>query len=375
MKIAFVIHDINPYGGQERSTLEIVNHLAEHHDVHVFSSSFSGLNSKIKTHKVPVGLRRPVWIKDFIFRICATFMIWRKGFDLIHITGTCSFIADIITVQFCHQRWAIERRRLPKTFSFRQVIQEFQTWTDLFWEWLIFALLRNKQYIALSETVAGDLKKYYSIKKIAVIPHGVNFDEFKPLERDRLEIRKEQNVKDDELVILFVGTFERKGLFYLIPALKQLGKPFRLFVVGSGPRLDAETHLFAAGLLEKAVFFGHRKDVERFYRAADIFVLPSLYDPFGLVGIEALATGLPSIVSRASGVSQHIKPGVNGYVLEHADSVDLLAELLNKIAEDVLKTEMGPQTRESVIDAKWTNIFPKYDELFKASRSGKKQVS
>jgi UDP-glucose:(heptosyl)LPS alpha-1,3-glucosyltransferase len=364
MKIAFVIHDINAFGGQERSTLEIVNRFAKTEQVHVYANSSTGLSPGITNHLVPCLIRRPLFLKDFFFRIFSTLMLLGRGYDLVHITGTCAFKADIVTVQFCQRRWAFERKKLRAPFSLRRLIQDIQVWSDVFWESLVFFILKQKRFIALSETVAQDLRDYYRIPNVSVIPHGVDFQEFRPNSSDREVLRRENGVKPEEIVILFVGTFERKGLFNLISALKTFDRPFRLFVVGQGPQAKAEELLKAAGLEGKAIFFGHRKDVERYYRAADMFVLPSLYDPFGLVGIEALATGLPSIVSRASGVSQHIENGVNGYVIENADSVQELANALVRLGADLKTRDLSKAARDSVKASQWNDIFPEYSELF-----------
>ena len=370
MKIAFVIQDIHPYGGQERSTLEIVNRFARDHEVHVFSTSFHGLDPKVRARKVPFWIRRPVFLRDLVFRIFVTVFLLKEKFDLVHITGNSSHVADIVTVQFSHARWERERHRLNLEWNFRRIVQEIQMFNDLIWEWVVFRTLGRKDFIALSDTVADDLRKYYGTRKIHVIPHGVNLEEFQPSPETRKEVRKEMDAKDEETVILFVGTFERKGLFTLLPALRNLRnqefkKPFVLWVVGDGPLEKAKAAVHRLGLENKVKFTGHRKDVNRFFQGADVFILPSLYDPFGLVGIEALATGLPSIVSEASGVKKLIKDGYNGFTIRDADSVDQVTEALDRLLTQPDLSELSRHARESVKGSSWNDVWPAYEKLFK----------
>lgn len=377
MKLAFVIQDIHPFGGQERSTLEIVNRFARDHDVHVFATTFHGLDPKVKQHRVPYWVRRPVFVRDLVFRVAVTIMLLKQKFDLVHITGNSSHVGDVVTVQFSHARWDRERRRLHSPWNFRRLIQEVQMMNDLFWEWIVFKSLGKKEFIALSDTVAEDLRHFYRTKNIHVIPHGVNLEEFQPSENVRTDVRKEMGASSDTTVILFVGTFERKGLFYLIPALKNLSanKKFELWVVGEGPLERARSLASKLGVGDRVKFTGHRKDVNRFFQGADVFILPSLYDPFGLVGIEALACGLPSIVSSASGVKQLIRDGYNGFVIRDADSVDQIADSLEKLLAEPDLTKLSKQARESVNKSSWNDVWPAYEKLFRETalrKSGRK---
>ncbi|MEQ1876031.1 MAG: glycosyltransferase family 4 protein [Bdellovibrionia bacterium] len=367
MKLAFVIQDIHPFGGQERSTLEIVNRFAGEHEVNVFATTFQGLDPKVRQRKVPYFFRRPVFLRDLVFRIFVTLLLLKEKFDVVHITGNSSHIGDIVTVQFSHARWERERNRLTREWNFRRVVQEIQMFNDLIWEWVVFKSLGRKDFIALSETVAEDLRRFYGIQKIHVIPHGVNLEEFQPSAKVRAEVRKEMGAREEETVILFVGTFERKGLFFLIPALRNLSakRPFVLWVVGDGPLERAQELARKLGLEDKVKFTGHRKDVNRFFQGADLFILPSLYDPFGLVGIEALACGLPSIVSSASGVKQLIRDGYNGYVIRDADSVDQITESLDRILNEPDLSELARHARESVEKSSWNDVWPAYEKLFR----------
>ncbi len=368
MRIAFVIHDLNNFGGQERSTLEIVSRFAQNHEVHVFASSFAAIPEGIHCHRVPVLVRRPLFLKDFFFRIFVFFQLLFRKFDLVHATGSCSLSADIITVQYCQWRWSIERKHLAKSFSARQLLAEFQLQYDLWSERLIFYFLRNKSFITLSPEVRDDLKLNFGIQDVTVIPHGVNAVEFSPNPSERIKTRKELAFADNEFVLLFVGTFERKGLFFLLPAFFRLMTEYnlKLCVVGSGAIEKATALVTKNSASQRVVFTGHSKEVSKYYQAADAFILPSLYDPFGLVGIEALSSGLPSIVSVQSGVSHLIKEGENGYLLLRPHSCDEIYEKLRLLLENRKNlSAMQKQALAAIKSQTWEQIFPSYEAIFR----------
>jgi glycosyltransferase involved in cell wall biosynthesis len=367
MKIAFAIHDVNEHGGQERSTLEIINRFATNNEVHVFAASASGLADSVHFHKIPILLRRPLFIKDFFFRIFVTIKLILLRAELIHITGSCSFVADIVTVQFCQKRWSIEKKKMARNFGYNYIRESFQMNYDLLSELIVYKILRKKLFIALCEDDACDLKNFYQIDKVKIIPHGVDLQKFGPDKNIYTEVRSRLKIKTEETVLLFVGTFNRKGLFYLLPAFGKLAFQYnlKLCVVGLGDFNHANEIVSSLGIKDRVIFLGQRNPIIPFYQAADIFVLPSTYDPFGLVGIEALACGLPSIISKQSGVSQFITPYANGLVLSDPHSSEEIHAKLTVLIESKLALKiMGAKARESVMMQSWDLVWPHYEKLF-----------
>ncbi|GAJ05049.1 unnamed protein product, partial [marine sediment metagenome] len=136
-------------------------------------------------------------------------------------------------------------------------------------------------------------------------------EEFHPKNRAlfREEIREEFNIGNDEFLILFVGSgYRRKGLRYLIEAISLLKeeKPLKVLVVAKGKKRPYLRLARRLGREDKIIFTGGRKDLRKFYAASDLFVLPTVYEPFGNVCLETLASGLPIIVSRAGGAAEII---------------------------------------------------------------------
>ena len=159
-------------------------------------------------------------------------------------------------------------------------------------------------------------------RKIVVIPCGVNLSTFKPIERqvarDRLRIY-------DDKIILFVGRLEPlKGIDFLFKVVEALGtdRGFKLLVVGGQSEHDPEVLRLKAlsetmGLSKSVVFIDRvdREDLAVFFSAADVCLVPSYYESFGLVALESMACGTPVIASRVGGLSSLIKHGKTGFLM------------------------------------------------------------
>ena len=115
-------------------------------------------------------------------------------------------------------------------------------------------------------------------------------------------------------MLLFVGSgFERKGLATAIDALGELGDDHaRMIVIGKGRRLPYEELAGRRGVPDRVVWLGPRRDTERWYGAADVVVLPTRYEPFGNVHLEALASGVPMVTSVRAGGAELIRDGAIG---------------------------------------------------------------
>jgi UDP-glucose:(heptosyl)LPS alpha-1,3-glucosyltransferase len=149
----------------------------------------------------------------------------------------------------------------------------------------------------------------YPAEKIHVIPNGVPLDEFQPQPGMRETRRRSLGLAESDIAVLFVGSgWQRKGLRFAREAVESLGGAFRLLVAGRGGRQPRKG--------KQVNVLGTVRDLPAVYAAADIFLLPTLYDPFSNACLEALASGLPVITTRANGFSEIIEDGVHGTILE-----------------------------------------------------------
>jgi UDP-glucose:(heptosyl)LPS alpha-1,3-glucosyltransferase len=173
--------------------------------------------------------------------------------------------------------------------------------------------------IANSRMVADEITRIYGYptSKIDVVHNGVLVAAFRPNAEQRATARTALGLNAGDIALLFVGSgWERKGLRFAIDALEANDDSrMRLFVAGRGNQRKYKSRC--------ARFLGVVHDLSAVYAAADVFILPTLYDPFSNASLEALAAGLPVITTRANGFSEVIENGVHGSVVD--DSRDLRA--------------------------------------------------
>ena len=193
------------------------------------------------------------------------------------------------------------------------------------------------------------------------IPNGVDTERFSPASR-----------ADGEIVeLLFVGRLSsQKGVNILLAALAQLPARWHLRIVGDGPERASLVALAASlGIAERVTFHGwaQREELPALYRAADIFVFPSLDEGMPNVVLEALASGLPIVATRIAGNEQLVAHGDNGALVPAGDAgafADALAPLL---ADSSARRRMGARSREIAVQSySWARSAGKYASLFQA---------
>ena len=177
----------------------------------------------------------------------------------------------------------------------------------------VFAPGGVRRVICNSRFVADQIVKRFEFPtdRIDVIPNGVPCQQFSM--GDRAWGRRALQLGPDDYVVLLVGAgSERKGHAIAREAMRKIKKKYARLVIVDSPPSVAMPHIYAA---------------------ADVFLLPTLYDPFANVTLEALAAGLPVITSAQNGASEIIQNGVNGFVLPRADDVKRIVELLDELTD------------------------------------------
>jgi UDP-glucose:(heptosyl)LPS alpha-1,3-glucosyltransferase len=173
---------------------------------------------------------------------------------------------------------------------------------------------------------------HYPADKIDIVRNGVPLEDFRFDEEARAKAREWLQLKNSEVAVLFVGTgWERKGLKFAIDAVEACrDRRVRLFVAGRGNPKQYKS--------ERVHFLGELPDVRRAYAAADIFILPTIYDPFSNACLEALASGLPVITTRANGFSEVIENNVHGSIVDLPNDVASLSDALVFWSDDARRT-------------------------------------
>jgi glycosyltransferase involved in cell wall biosynthesis len=211
---------------------------------------------------------------------------------------------------------------------------------------------KTSKFICISNAMKKDMLKLgISSNKTELIFNGVDLTRFYP----RLEngkIRKELGLKPKGPVIGTIGRMvSEKGQIYLVQALKNLASDWsnlQCLFIGEGPLLPKiQKMAIELGVEDMCLFPGVREDVELIYSSLDIFVLPSLREPFGLVLLEAMASGVPVISTASGGPAEILLSGVNGILVPAKNGEALASQirylLLNKdkaikMSQEGLKT-------------------------------------
>ena len=200
---------------------------------------------------------------------------------------------------------------------------------------------RLRAVICNSRMVRDEIRRAFRIapEKLHVVYSGVDLSYFDLAQRAALRegARAELGLRPRDTMLLFVGSgFSRKGLDGALAGLAAAARPgLRLVVVGKDREAARYTGMAGAlGLAERVRFVGGRDDVRPLYAAADCFILPSRYDPFPNTALEALAMGLPVIVSSHCGAAEIVETGVNGWVCEPDDARGIAAAM--RQAEDAV---------------------------------------
>lgn len=206
-----------------------------------------------------------------------------------------------------------------------------------------------------SQMVKNEVLKHYQTdeQRIKVIHNGVEWQEmtqdFDSWESNRASLIDELRLGIRDFQLLFIGNgYRRKGLQHLLKALSCIDHPFHLSVLGK----DKEAKEFQKmsrelGLEKKVTFLGQRCDIRKFYQLADAVAIPSLYDPFANVTIEAIAMGVPVITSKYNGASEIIT-SINGQIVEELLETPSLVNALKKAFECPKKPSCATKIRDSV---------------------------
>jgi UDP-glucose:(heptosyl)LPS alpha-1,3-glucosyltransferase len=188
------------------------------------------------------------------------------------------------------------------------------------------------EVVAISRAGAAEIARLYAVPaaRLTVVYNGVDLERFHPRRRarERAGARAEAGLPDRAFTLLFVGSgFARKGLATALEALARLSdRASRLVVLGRDREAPYRALAARLGVADRVTWLGARPDVERWYAAADVLVLPARYEPFGNVHLEALASGLPVVTSRVAGGAEALTPGC-GAAVEPGDPAALAGAL------------------------------------------------
>mgnify|MGYP002630535501 CR=1 FL=1 len=352
MKIAVIRQKFVLYGGAEQFANGYIHQLAESgHDVHIFANQWTPSHHPNIHHHSVSTLNLNAFSRTLSFANAVAKKIREESFDIIQ-SHEKTWLQDVYRAgDGCHIKWLNQR---SKQFS---PIKKFLLFCNPFHQ-LILKLERNifesgqcKKIIAISQMVKEDILKNYNCppENISVVYNGVDLKRFHPqnINIHRKLIRKELGIPENSILILFVGSgFERKGLQFLLQSTEYLkNKDWRLLLMGKG-NWGKYLNYVPIEKRTRIITKDPVPEIEKYYAAADLFILPSIYEPFGNANLEALATGLPVITTRYCGAANIINPKQNGLIVENPTDPKEIAENINLLFDPSIREKMGQNARE-----------------------------
>lgn len=361
-RVAIVAHDIHDHGGMERVFAELLRRTHEVVDYVVVSATLApDLRPLVEWRRVPVP-PRPFPLKFALFAVLAPLRLLGIRRDLVHTLGAIvPNRADMATVQFCHAGYIERCGRLAPAGAtrLRRINTALTRVLSLLAERWCYRLDGVRLLACVSAGVGREIERNYPGRVVLITPNGIDTERF---DRDPHAARREREaygVRDGDAVCLFVGgDWDRKGLAVAIAGLAEARRlatePLYLWVVGHGDesrfRALAQEHRVS----DAVRFFGLRGDAERFFRAADVFVLPTEYETFSLVAYEAAASGLPIVAPAVSGIDELVGADEAGILVERKARPVGLA--LARLAGDpVLRERLGRAGRARAARFEWTH--------------------
>lgn len=371
MKIALVFPQINRRGGVERVLLEAANFLQSRgHHVHLFANDYESrsLNDQVTTHDVPSASRVRLLNSMGFRKRCADRMASTNiEFDVM---GTCGVLAPddaVVWVQSVHAAWIdIARSQRGLLGRLKQRFNPFHP-CILRREAYYFRNRRYRKLIALTERVKSDLVRYYGVPEddIVVVNNGFNPTEFSTdvRRKHRERVRHKLGYRSGDRVIVFVANeLERKGFGPLLRAVHRLNDPsLHLLAVGKLNAASYADEIGQLGMTNRVQFTGPTSNVAHYYAGSDLFALPTTYEAWGLVIVEAMACGLPALTSRLAGAAVAVREGQTGELLDDPSDVGEVATKLRTLLERGTPT---PQAiSDSVRDYAWPNMLERYERV------------
>ncbi len=347
----------------------MIKHIAPLHQVEVYANTWEpDLPGNISIHPLPPIGNYPSTKLDYFFPLrvfcnylSATLLCRRlKGeADILHIYNGLAADRNLLITQLMCQK-AVMEERARESLASRLSQQTPKHLLLRLLERHVYSRRLYRRVIPASKFEKEQILRYYDLPPDDIIPvhGGVDYDHYNPSDRERRrkKIRDKYGFSDRDLIALFVGyDFKRKGLPHLLRAMPQINDRIKLLAVGgTGGLKECET-LVSELKLEHRVFFSGPiyQESRNYFFGADLFIFPTLFDPFGTAALEAMAAGLPVIMSRTVGSAELVTSGKEGFLLDDPRDPSEIAAFANRVAAEGIGPEMGSIGRETSLGCTW----------------------
>ena len=335
LRIAVFNRNFSPTGGgAERYSIALVEQLAARHEIHVFAQTMDHDWPGVTYHKVSQPLKRPRWVNQ-LWYATATWWATRRGFDIVHShENTWHGQVQTIHVLPIKYNLFVGRKGWAQALRWVKVVTSPRLLVYLWLEHMRYALKPGRALVVTSSTLQDVMLQTHPHTRsmLRVVTPGVTDVPGKASKSSQLNARRMLGLPGEGKCILFIGNdYQKKGLSTLLEAMCHLPEEVILAVAGNPAHIPTfEAKALAAGLGQRVFFLGALKDVAPAYQAADCLAHPTQEDTFAMVVLEAMAYGLPVVVSAGvyCGVADLITGGQNALILQNPWDVKALSELL-----------------------------------------------
>lgn len=379
--IAIMIHDLNPWGGQDRSMLEIAKQLNKNYALEIHSFTLEGENEWKDMNHIPYDnlIKKPMIVKYMNYHLNSWKKLKKSQSSWVQSTGLASLKSDVVQVQFIHHTWEKIKNRIERDETsslLRNCYHKVLSLYNLLLEQQIYT--PEKKYIAISHSIKKELMEHFQIpsENIEIIYHGVDPEHFYPYQDKkeaklkRQEVRAQLGIQENDFVLLHVGALNaRKGLYKSLQVLSSFKKNginnVKLLAVGQGDQKSLKKWSEKLEISNDLILAPHSKDIRDYYWAADTFFFPSFYEPFGLVILEAMSCGLPTVTSSLAGGSELIVDNENGLLFDPNDRPKNIANTLLTVIRDPNKAKLlAEKARETAVEHSWINVGKQYNKFY-----------
>jgi UDP-glucose:(heptosyl)LPS alpha-1,3-glucosyltransferase len=374
MKIALSFPGFHRRGGAERVALETARYLAQRgHEVHVFCSELEVAPSLGIIHHAVPTVTRPWFLTAPTFHRRCSQMLDVGQFDAVGAFGAPSPIGGVYWAQSVHPAWLHHARTFRRPLSLSRWKQRLNPVhpITLRLEGRHFAPGAHQRIIALTEAVKLDLANHYHVPAslVDVLPVGYDPAEFNVARAThrRAATRKSLGFTDADRVVLFAANeLERKGLGPLIGAIAALAEPaVQLLVVGKAAPSEYSRRIADLGLADSVTYAGTSTDMAAYYGAADLLALPTQYEAWGLVVIEALACGIPVLTTARAGAAVAVDNGRTGVLIKQPDDVEEICAGLTTLFRGPIAS--AAEFTASAARFTWPTILSRYEQILLSS--------
>jgi glycosyltransferase involved in cell wall biosynthesis len=375
LRIAVLNRIFDPAGGgAERYSIALVEQLAQRHEIHVFAQQIRHHAPGVTYHPIAMPLRKPRWINQ-LWYAAATWWATRRGFDMVH-SHENTWHGQVQTVHVLPVKYNLFHGRtgLRRLLAWAKVWSSPRLLSYLGLERLRFSARSGRRVVVTSASLGDTLASTYPGTAAAtrVITPGVVLPEAPTTGAEKRAARQQLGLPPEGLCLLLVGNdYRKKGLGTLLRVLRDLPADVVLAVVGNPGQIPVfERQAQAEGVAGRVFFLGSLQDVAPAYRAADCLVHPTLEDTFAMVVLEAMAHGLPVVVSSAAycGISSLLSHGADALLLDDPRDAAHLAGTLNQVlADESLRQQLGGQARAFASRYQWPDIARQQEAVYFSS--------